>query len=216
MRKLRFTCLAMAVVWGVSAAWGQESQPDNHILWFQLLQNSGVAKELKLSEEQTIQVEGVAAHFRKKHKEDFEKLKKLEGKEKEEKTREVRRAVAGEANKAITKANVLTPEQDKRLKQILWQQQGPRALLSAEVQQALKFSDEQKDTVKVIFEDAAKKMREIQNKGKLDEEGKKKLAAAQKDTLEKTQTLLTEEQKKAWKELKGEPFEVHLERQTAP
>ncbi|HMC90517.1 MAG TPA: hypothetical protein VKI17_13265, partial [Gemmataceae bacterium] len=38
-------------------------------------------------------------------------------------------------------------------------------------------------------------------------EARKKMAAVQKETMEKITAVLTDDQKKTWKEMTGEPFE---------
>ncbi len=55
-------------------------------------------------------------------------------------------------------------------------------------------------------------MREIfQNaQGNFREAGEK-AGALRKETMEKVMALLTDEQKKAWKDMTGEPFEVRFE-----
>lgn len=219
MRTWMLVVLALAAASGWPlAARGQLPEMESHVLWFRLLQNPGVAKELNLSYDQKIHIEGYADHFRKEHKKELDNLKKVENKEQREKLQELRRVIAEKAHKDIVKAAILKPEQEKRLRQILWQQRSPQALLDAEVEPTLKLTEEQKESLKTIFDDGAKKLRELLDKSqdKLDKEGRKKKAALHKDLVEKAQAVLTEEQKKAWMELKGEPFEVHFDPPPAP
>lgn len=106
-------------------------------------------------------------------------------------------------------ADSLSPEQLKRLKQIQLQQRGAQAFQDPEVQTALKMTDEQKEKVKTIAEDARKDMGELfKNAGGGNrEEAMKKFAAFRKEVMDKTTSVLTDDQKKSWKDMVGEPFE---------
>lgn len=107
-------------------------------------------------------------------------------------------------------ADSLTPEQLKRLKQIQLQQRGIQAFQDPEVQTTLKMTDDQKEKVKTIAEDAGKDMRELFKNaggGGNREEMAKKFAAYRKEVMDKTTSVLSEDQKKTWKDMVGEPFE---------
>lgn len=122
-------------------------------------------------------------------------------------------AVSKEFNDDATKAlgEVLKPEQVKRLKQIELQQRGSRAFVDEEVQKALKLTDEQKEKIKGIAEESGKQMRELFGGGQGNrEEAFKKMQSLRKETNDKVQAVLSDDQKKAWKELTGEPFEVRF------
>jgi len=175
-----------------------------------LLQNKGVQKELKLSDEQIQKITDLTQKIRDKHKDDFAALEKLDQQERREKGMELFRSIGEETNKEL--ASVLKPEQSKRLKQISIQQRGSQAFNEDDVQTTLKLTDDQKDKIKTLNEDAGKEMREIfQNaQGNFREAGEK-VSALRKETMEKVLALLTDEQKKSWKEMTGEPFEVKFE-----
>ena len=107
---------------------------------------------------------------------------------------------------------MLQPEQSKRLKQISLQMRGSQAFNEEEVQKTLNLTDDQKDKIKTINEDAGKEMQEIRQgaQGNFQEMGKK-MAALGKETMDKVSSLLTDEQKKSWKEMTGDPFEFKFE-----
>jgi Spy/CpxP family protein refolding chaperone len=174
-----------------------------------LVQNASVQKELKLTDEQVSKLKDALAKVRENHKDDVAKLKDLSKEERREQGTKVFRAISEESNKAI--AGILETKQLKRLKQIELQRSGYRAFINPEVQKSLKLTDEQKDKLKTIAEDAGKQMRELRQGGKIDAEGRKKLAELTKETKEKVVGVLTDEQKKSWKEMTGEPFEVKFE-----
>jgi Spy/CpxP family protein refolding chaperone len=178
-----------------------------------LLQNKGVQKELKLSDDQVQKVEAAVKEVWAKHKDEFKALSKLERQEQREKGAELMKTVSKETDKAL--AGVLKADQQKRLHQILLQAEGARAFQDPKVQQKLKLTDEQKESIKTIEDDARKEMQEIfQNaRGNNDREAAgKKMAALRKETMEKVSGVLTDEQKTEWKQMTGKAFEIKFER----
>src|SRR5262249_19000190 len=93
------------------------------------------------------------------------------------------------------------------------QQRGVQAFMDSEVEKKLKLTGEQKDKLKTIQEDATKEMREIfQNAGADRAAAMEKIRTLRKESLDKASGVLTDEQKKTWKDMTGEPFEVRFER----
>jgi Spy/CpxP family protein refolding chaperone len=188
-----------------------------------LVQNQSVQKELKLSEDQIQKVKEAVDGIRSKHQEERTALRSLQGDERQEKSQELNKRVAEETKQAL--AGILSAEQSKRLKEITLQQEGARAFNGEEVQKALKLTDDQKDKIKTINEDAAKDMRELFPQGgrrggggggappdpAVMKERMTKVAALRKENLEKVTSVLTDDQKKAWKDMTGAPFEVKFE-----
>lgn len=106
---------------------------------------------------------------------------------------------------------VLNPDQLKRLRQIELQQKGINAFKEAKVQEALKLTAEQKDTINTIMEDLAKETKELfgkGGKGGFNLEAFKKIAALRKEANEKIQGLLKADQKSTWKNMIGEEFKM--------
>jgi len=189
-----------------------------------LIQNSSVQKELKLTDDQIQKINEARESINNKHKDERDALRNLEGEVQREKGQELRKKVTEETNQAL--AGILKPEQLKRYKEITLQQEGMRAFNTEEVQKALKLTDDQKDKIKTINEDAAKDMRELFPQGFRGRGGDKggappdpaafkermtKIAAMNKETMERINSVLTGEQKKAWKDMTGEPFEIKYE-----
>jgi hypothetical protein len=116
---------------------------------------------------------------------------------------------------------VLKPEQLKRLKQIEMQQRGTRAFSDAKVQTALKLTDEQKEQIDTIQKDAAKEMREMfggggggggrGRRGGNFQEIREKMNKLNKETMKKIGSVLKADQKKIWKEMVGDAFEIKYE-----
>ena len=171
-----------------------------------LLGNPGVQKELKLNEEQTKKIQELVTKNGEKMREAFQAGD-------QEKTQEVMKEIAAETDKFI-KAT-LNADQQKRLKQIQRQQMGPGAFADEETAKELKLTDEQKEDIKKINEDLGNQMREaFQGVDFQDQEARqaaqKKIQGIRKEAMEKITKMLTPDQKKAWKDMTGEPFEVQF------
>jgi len=165
-----------------------------------MLMNPGVQKELKLTDDQVGKLKDSLGKVRDSHKDDFAKIREMS----DEDRQKLMQKVGDESQKAI--AGVLDAKQMKRFKQIQWQLGGARALGDPEVQKALKLSDDQKKKLKTIFADSQKKMQALFQGGNV-EGAREKFQDIRKQTQEKATGVLTDEQKKSWKELKGQPFE---------
>jgi hypothetical protein len=171
-----------------------------------LLGQKSVQEELKLSEDQVGKITQLA-----------DKQQKARG-ELQDLSREERQKKMQEQNQAAEKevAEILKPEQLKRLKQITLQQRGVQAVAQPEVAEALGLSSEQKEKLKTIQADAQKEMREIrqslQGGGGNREEAQKKMAELRKAAEEKVADVLTADQKAKWKEMLGEHFKGEIAR----
>jgi Spy/CpxP family protein refolding chaperone len=187
-----------------------------------LLTNASVQKELNLSEDQIQKIKDLNQSINDKYRDEREAVRKLEGDERREKFQELNKKIAGESNKAV--AEVLKPEQAKRFKEITLQQRGAQAFNDEEVQKALNLTEDQKEKIKTINEDARKEMGELFPQGgrrgggggappdpSVFKERMTKMNTLRKETMEKAASVLTDDQKKAWKEMTGAPFEVKFE-----
>src|SRR5262249_28377356 len=118
----------------------------------------------------------------------------------------------GKLPDAVLKAlsGILNEKQLKRLKQIELQQRGASAMQEANVVDALKLTEEQQGDIKTILADSKKEMAELlKGGGGGDFKGaQEKMENFRKETAEKVQGVLSADQKKAWKEMVGEPFKM--------
>lgn len=199
-----------------------------------LVVNKAVQEEVKMTEEQVKKVGEWTKEFQKtaqKIRED--KGVKFGGggkgggfgkvdEEMQKKINEANAEITKEAYKQL--GDVLKKEQIDRVKQIERQRLGIRAFTSATVADALKLSATQKDSVKSIVADYdkdAKEVRDAANKdkkggkggfggfGPLDAESQKKIDdAAKKYTSKIVADVLDDSQKKMWKDMIGEPFDL--------
>jgi hypothetical protein len=182
-----------------------------------LLTNKGVVEELKLSDEQQEKVKKSLTEIREKFAED------LKGSFKDkEKFAKIQKDMAAEVTKNVMPT--LKAEQVKRLHQIEIQAgvqtRGPSAFLTEAVEKEMKFTDKQKDAIKEAGEALAKERMEIFKEIGKDKdkraEAQKTLATKTKAAVEKITSTLTEDQKKAYKELTGAAFEYKPEMRARP
>lgn len=167
-----------------------------------LLSNKSVLKELKVSDEQAEKLSALATATMEKNR----GLRDLPPEERQAKMRE------SQAEMAKGLDGILKPEQVKRFKQIEIQVAGPNAFGMPRVQEALKLTDEQKEKVRGISQETREAMTGLREEFQNDREGAmKKMAEVRKGAAEKAMALLTEDQKKDWKELTGEPFDYKPE-----
>jgi Spy/CpxP family protein refolding chaperone len=167
-----------------------------------LITNASVQKEIKLTDDQVEKVKKVAEDVKTKFKDS-----KLGKDATPEERLTQRKKVSAETNKLL--ADVLKADQLKRYKQIELQQFG---LTDPDAQKELKLSDEQKDKIKKISEDTNEKRREIFKDAKGDFKGAmEKMTTLNKETSDKQGAILSDDQKKQWKEMTGDAFEVKFE-----
>jgi hypothetical protein len=175
-----------------------------------LISNASVQKELKLEDDQVEKAKGVSEELRAKMRESFSSLQDLEGQERMKKMQELNRTTTEEGMKAL--GAFLKPEQLKRFKQIVLQQQGGAALADPMVAKKIKLSDEQTGKIQAIMAEAQTARREaMQSAGDDRAAAMEKFRSIQKETNTKVLAVLTDDQKSEWKEMTGEPFEVKFE-----
>jgi len=185
----------------------------------QLLTNKSVQEELKLDKDQIAKIEEVTKKYRDDNKAEYDKIGRGSTLSREEQA-ELRRKLGEGMTKVINEAKVLKEDQSKRLRQIQIQQMGLAAFSEEDVQKALKLDDKTKDTIKTITEDVRKDAQKLfadagMDFQKLREIGQK-VQEMNKEAREKVEKLLSEDQKKALKELQGEKFEIKFERPRPP
>jgi hypothetical protein len=107
-------------------------------------------------------------------------------------------------------AEVLTPKQFKRLRQIELQQRGLQAFTDKTVVTELKLTNDQETAIKTVVADSAKDMKEAFGGGKGTDfkERAEKVANMRKASMEKAEDVLSAEQKKTWTVMIGDPFKL--------
>jgi Spy/CpxP family protein refolding chaperone len=173
------------------------------------LMTKSVQEELKLTAEQVNDVSAAVRKVREKYQDNLAKLRTLEPKEQAE----LLAIVDDETRKAA--AEILKPEQAKRLNQIELQIQGLYALRSEEVAKDLKLTDDQKDKIKGVVakyqKDCAALAKEFPEGISVDTKALhaylQKVHTLAKSALADMEKVLNDDQCRKWQELTGAPFE---------
>jgi serine/threonine protein kinase len=155
------------------------------------LEQPSVLDDLRLSGEERERVAELSRHLRKQRWESFREFGRLSSSERQKRFLDLARA-----NEAAV-AQILTPEQLRRLGQIALQVQGPAAIRQADIAATLKLTTAQKERIRAIEAE----MLPWPPRGP-DLETQRR-AASQRITRE----VFTAEQAKQWKDMIGETFE---------
>jgi hypothetical protein len=164
-----------------------------------------VQDELKLSDDQKEQL--------KKHRDTLpdpmEFMQKLQGLKPEDRQKEM---MSHHEKLAKLLQKTLKPDQAKRLQQIEFQLQGaPYAIGNPKIAEELKITDDQKKKYMTVMQGMQEKMqalaKEIENGGN-PQEIHPKMQELHKDQQAKAEAILTDAQKKQWKEMLGKPFNL--------
>ncbi|HSQ57018.1 MAG TPA: Spy/CpxP family protein refolding chaperone, partial [Gemmata sp.] len=192
-----------------------------------LVTQKAVQEDIKATPDQIKKIDEWKVSFQEKANEIRQEMfKDVEKEDFPKKFQEVSVAIDDAAYKEL--GDVLKKDQIARLKQIRTQQMGLNAFANKDVASALKLTDAQKASVQGITGDFNKESREIMTeagfggfggkgggkggKGNFDiekfQEAQKKVQKAQKEYMTKMMDVLDDSQKKTWKELTGETFDL--------
>lgn len=166
-----------------------------------LLTNTALQEELKVSDD-------LKAKFTKFQEAQREEMSKMQGMGSDDEAQIARLKMQIkmiEDRMAIMKD--LSSEQTKRLSQIENQQMGLRAFTNDKVVEALKLSDDQKDKIKTINEELNADTRELFTAG-FGQDTQRKMQALRDEAMDKAVELLTANQRKQWKDMTGEKFDM--------
>jgi len=176
----------------------------------QILANSGVQKELKLTDEQVGKVTTAAREQMTQMRDRMQAL--------QDATPEERRTAMTkyQAETLKTISDILKPEQMKRFDQIRYQTMYAAAFEDEKVASTLKITDDQKTKIRELQTAMAQEMRDSFQGGAGGGGGDReammaKMTSMRKANFDKALALLTSEQKAAWKDLIGEPFDYKPE-----
>lgn len=180
----------------------------------QILMIPAVQDELKLTEEQKTKLQQVGQEIRESGAQFFQGLRDLSPEERQKKMQEYQ----VETTKKINA--VLKEDQQKRLRQLVLQRQGVAIIAQdEEVAKQLKVTDDQKLKIRDISRAAGEERRALfqggGGGGGISPETRAKMDEITKKTNEKIEAVLTDDQKKQWKELCGAPFKFPETRRAA-
>jgi Spy/CpxP family protein refolding chaperone len=160
-----------------------------------LLQQKDVQKDLKLTSDQL----GKVKEAYDKQKQDAQALRELQGDARQERVRELMRA------DQKTMHEILQPDQQKRLRQIMLQEQGAPAFAHPRVTRELNISDDQEQKIEDLLDTAGRKMHSLYRNGQ-ESSARQQAEDLDKQTTTSILDVLTPEQRMKWKQLVGEPF----------
>lgn len=166
-----------------------------------LLTNKALQDELKVSDD----LKEKFTKFEETQRAEMQKLATLGQDDDDQIARLKAQIKVIEDRKALLKD--LSSEQTKRLDQIDRQRMGLRAFSNDKVAKELKISDDQKDKIKTINEELQKDTRELFTAG-FGPDTQKKMQSLNEESLDKAVELLTADQRKQWKEMTGEKFDL--------
>jgi Spy/CpxP family protein refolding chaperone len=165
-----------------------------------------VQTELKLSDEQKTKVMTLLDQLREERQQQGQELRDLSQEERQKRGAEMRAA----ANKLVNA--ILNADQQKRYRQLRLQQQGMSALTEKDVADELKLTDEQRTKIQGIQDEQMANMRSAFQRGGGDggrpdfSAVRQRMEAMRKQTDEKIAAVLTDDQKKQWKDMLGASF----------
>jgi hypothetical protein len=123
---------------------------------------------------------------------------------------------AAKVSDAVWKAlaEVLDPDQLRRLKQIDLQQRDYQAFGDIRVQEALKLNAEQKDSIKTILADADREMADARKEitGGNFQAAMEKMTSIGRETKDRCQSVLNKNQRRLWNEMLGDEFKMEFPR----
>ncbi len=171
-----------------------------------LLRHPGVQAQLKVTKVQNDKVKQATNKVRAKYADEFDKQEKMPDNEtRSQFKRNLSQKVIMEVTKELP--NILTSDQLKRLNQIALQQSGLQAFDEKTVIDTLKLTKEQQEQIKQVRENTKAEYYKVrQELGTSFEKAKEKEHALQQKSVQMVLATLTEDQRKQWKELHGEPF----------
>ena len=190
---------AAAVALGVGPALAQRRNTEGQTNATLLLNRPSIQKELKLSDDQVQRVKAVL----KKRQTIRDEVKDLDGDERAKKLEEL-----GKRNDDLV-AEILTPGQNRRLRQVFLQQQGIIAFSRPEVVKELGLTEEQQKKINDIEKEAVAHIMTLRQPGG-GEEAMMKIGEVNKAIVAKAVNVLTDSQKARWKAMTGEPFKGEL------
>jgi hypothetical protein len=174
-----------------------------------ILRAENVQKDLKLSGEQIGKIDTTLRSVQEKHRDDFAALSDLGPQERMPKMISLNKAVADDVKKGLS----MTSKQAKRYDQISLQQRGLMAFADPTVVEKLNLTRDQRSQIREIASaggtgrglDALKNASAEEKKDAF-----RKMRERQRENMKKVMAVLSDDQKKEWKELTGEPIEIQF------
>jgi hypothetical protein len=195
----------------------QRCRETGGVLALRLLEREAVREELGFTPEQTTAIGRLIRDVRHRNRKRLAAVKELDQRKRQSEFRKLMIEVAGSAIQRIDKAKLLTDEQKKRLRQIVWQERGCQAFLDPRLRNALDLTVTQEKRIMAILQKADRRARALRRNGPADATGqlRARVAAVRRATLRRTLGVLSDEQRRRWRRLRGKPFATHADRSEA-
>jgi hypothetical protein len=198
--------LAALTLFPAATAHAQDKRPSGgqQIGSHTIVQSEAVQKELELTDDQRAALKDLPNRVQKKMAAAREKLRNLQEAERREKMRELRANFAAEFPKAL--AEILTPAQQKRLRQLQLQYAGGLAFSEADVVKDLALTKEQEDRIdQAVKTGQAATLEAYRRHGETDK-ARAEAADARKKMFADVDAVLKPDQAARWREMIGKPF----------
>ena len=207
------TTIAFALLAAAGIAWAQDEGARKHFLHELggpfIISRAKVQEDLKLSDDQKQKLRGTMTGYVQETMKVFEKLKDLKAGERE-KEMQSHRQKSDEKFSAFVK-ETLTPDQLQRFRQLRLQHDGPGAMGRPEVRKELNITDEQLQQFMGVIQEMQKDIepliKEAQSGGN-PQEIFPKVVKLRQECQAKIEALMSDAQKKQWKEMLGKPVDV--------
>ncbi len=207
--------LALAAVMSApaQAQFGRGFQMPPAVQTIILLRTEAVQKEIKLSDEQTNDINDLAVQMQSEAMEIMSGLQDLTEEERKEELPNLMKTMNEKGKELQGKVDkLLNPAQTARIKELSLQRRGMQALGDEEVIAALKLTDDQKKQLTAIRDSAGKAQEEIMKAvisggGGADRSAiQGKMEAMRKELGDKALAVLTPEQREQFEKMKGAKF----------
>ncbi|MBS1718348.1 MAG: hypothetical protein JSS72_11515 [Armatimonadetes bacterium] len=185
-----------------------------------LASRDDVAEELKLTDDQKTRIKDLRTEMMQKGRDKMQEMMANSGGERPdpEKMQGVFREMMKEADDRLKE--IISTEQYARLKELVIQRQGNRAIADEETQKTLGMTDDQKSKVKTLMTKQREAMQELMERMRNQEIDREEM----QNTMRKNDKILdtelgkimTAEQKKKLSDMGGKPFTFKEEEQRGP
>jgi len=169
-----------------------------------------VQQDLRLTDAQVKKIQETLREIRERHQGQYSALRDASADVRWEKMATLNETTNDEVKKALS----FSADQSRRFDQICLQVHGIQSFANAAVDEKLRLTHDQKAKIREIGEAARSSFAGAINKDASEQErtdARNKRLATHKENMTKVLALLSDDQKKAWKELTGEPIEVQYQ-----
>ena len=184
---------------------GQAGLGTQDLIGTPLFQYADVRRSLNLTDEQINSLNTANDQFHQRLQDQTVRLKSLS---ETDRAVELQKQPTSQQDDFYRSANgVLTPEQMRRYRQLEYQIQGTGALLSPDVRKRLNLADGQILMLQDLHDQTPRNLRSAgQNRGETGSDAAARYNKYRQESNNRISAILNEDQRRAWREMTGEPF----------